>query len=123
MPVSSEFQNAIFMVTIVGEFESGQLLQAIIAGYSDPLFTVHTSVLVDARLSLANPSGEDVYRASRKITDQRPAGHTGKWVIVVRSEPLHIGLGRMAALTMESLGIPMAVFTEMNTALDYLRQP
>jgi hypothetical protein len=121
MPVSSGFQGEIFVVTIIGGFASGELLQAIIAGYSDPLFVADTPVLVDARHSLANPAGEDMHQASRTITRQRPAGHDGKWAIVVRTEPVRIGLGRMAALTMESLGVPMGAFTEMNAALAYLR--
>ena len=117
----SEFQNDTFVVTIWGDFTHGELRNAIIAGYSDPRFTANTPVLVDSTRSVAIPSGADVQESSRIILGRRPAGHTGKFAIVTRSEPLRFGLARMAALTMESLGTTMAVFEERDAALKFLR--
>ena len=122
MSILSEFQNAMFLVTIVGEFEPGELLEAIIAGYSNPEFCMNTPVLVDARQSLANPSIADVWLASRRMVGERPAGHSGKWAILVRSEPLRLGLASMATHAMESLGAELAVFTEKDAALEYMGQ-
>lgn len=117
----SEFQNDTFVVTIWGDFLPGQLKDAIVAGYSDPRFTANTAILVDSTRSLAIPSAADVQGASRIILGRRPVGHTGKFAIVTRSEPLRFGLARMAALTMESLGATMAVFQERDAALKFLR--
>ena len=123
MPVLSEVQNSTFIVTLIGDLEGGQLIDAIVAGYSDPRFTVTSSILVDVRQSLANPSSEDMYQACKRILGPRPPGHRGKWAILVRNEPLRFGLGRMAAGRMGSLGVEMAVFTEMDAALRYLARP
>jgi hypothetical protein len=120
VPVTSEFQNGIFVVTVVGDFGPGELTGAIVAGYSDPYFAADTPVLVDTRRSVAVPSGADVHQSSRSILGRRPAGHTGRFAIVTRSEPLRFGLARMAALTMESLGATMAVFHEPDAALKFL---
>src|SRR5690242_7652343 len=117
----SEFQNGSFVVTIWGDFFPGQLRDAIISGYSDPRFTANTPILVDSSRSLAIPSGADVQGASRIILGRRPVGHTGKFAIVTRSEPLRFGLARMAALMMESLGATMAVFKDRDAALNFLR--
>ena len=120
MPIFSEFQDDIFRVKIVGNFAAGELLEAFLAGFADPRFTASTAIFVDARLSSANPSGKDVSRSSERIAASRPIGHSGKWAIVTSTTPVRFGLGRMAALTMESIGVPMAVFTEMDAALEYL---
>src|SRR5690242_17067036 len=117
----SEFQDDTLVVTIWGDFVHGQLREAIVAGYSDPRFTANTPILVDATRSVAIPSGADVQESSRIILGRRPAGHTGRFAIVTRSEPLRFGLARMAALTMESLGATMAVFQETEAALKFLK--
>ena len=120
VPITSEFQNETFVVTILGDFAPGELTEAIISAYSDPHFMASTPILVDTRRSLANPSGADMRDASRTILGRRPAGHTGRFAIVTRSEPLRFGLARMATLNMESFGATMAVFHETDAALKFL---
>lgn len=120
MPAVSEFQNATFVVSVWGDFAPGELRDAIISGYSDPRFRVDTPILVDTTRSLAMPSGADVIESSRIIFGRRPTGHTGKFAIVTRNEPLRFGLARMATLTMESFGAAMAVFQETDAALKFL---
>jgi hypothetical protein len=124
MPVSWEFQHGIFIVTATGNYAADELVQAIGKGYSDPEFVQTTPVLVDARQSAANPSSEDVRQTCRRIIGRRPPGHIGKWAIVTGHDPLRFGIGRMGSLTMETLGISVEVFTEMDAALTYVsRQP
>jgi hypothetical protein len=111
MPVSSQFQGQVFVVSMIGHYAYDDLAQAIISAYSHPNFTATTSVLVDARQSEANPSSDDVRHTSQKVVGRRPAGHSGKWAVLVGQGPLRFGIGRMGALTMGSLGVPMEVFT------------
>jgi len=121
MPVYVEFRNDILFVTISGESTDDQLSAAVFAGYANSLFTPTTSVLLDARLSKANPSGEEVRRTCSKIIGRRPAGHSGKWALVTAREPLQFGIGRMRGLTMTGFGVPMEVFTDVHMALAFLQ--
>lgn len=121
MPVSSELQNGILLVTVVGDYANDELVGAITRGYKDPSFTATTPVLIDGRRSSAAPNSQDVQHISRRIVGQRPAGHTGKWAIITSTEPLRFGVGRMASLTMESMGVPVEVFTDPDAALKYVK--
>ena len=121
MPVSSEFQDGIFRITPVGDYQSDDLVAAITQGYSNPKFVQTTPLLVDTRQSAANPSSDDVQQTCRRILGHRPPGHIGKWAIVTGTDPLRFGIGRMGSLTMQSLGVPVEVFTEMAPALAYVR--
>ena len=109
------------MIAAVGEYACDDLITAITEGYSDPHFGQTTAVVFDARQSAANPSSEEIQQASRRILGQRPVGHIGKWAVVTIADPLRFGIARMGSLTMESLGVPVQVFTEMNSALEYVR--
>ncbi len=122
MPVSSEFQDGIFIITPVGEYQSDDLVAVLTQGYSNPKFAQTTPVLFDTRQSAANPSSDEVQQLCRRILGQRPPGHIGKWAIVTGTDPLRFGIGRMGSLVMQSLGVPVEVFTEMNTALAYVRR-
>ena len=121
MPVSSEIHKGILVITIVGEYELDELFDAITRGYTHPGFSETTPVLVDSRQSSANPSSDAVRQLCRKVIGRRPSGHTGKWAIVTGTDPLRFGIGRMSSLTMESMGVPVQVFTELNPALTYMR--
>lgn len=121
MPISSQFRDGTLVLTVVGEFPRGQIADTILAAYSDPRFTTDTDVLIDARKAQADPSA-NLNLSARRILGLRPAGHTGRWAIVVGLEPLQFGMARMAALTMQSLGVPMGAFTEMDAALAYLKR-
>ena len=121
MPVSSEFQDGALIITPVGEYQSDDLVAVLTQGYSNAKFAQTTAVLFDTRQSAANPSSDDVQRLCRRILGQRPPGHIGKWAIVTGTDPLRFGIGRMGSLVMQSLGVPVEVFTEMDTALAYVR--
>ena len=123
MPIACEFQDGLLLLTISGDYPLRELVDGIISAYSNPKFTTSTSVLMDARQSTANRSSEDVWLSSQKLVGQQPAGYVGKWAIVVGDGPFRFALGRMGALTMESMGVPMAAFTDVNAALEYLRAP
>lgn len=122
MSVSSEIQNGILVVTLVGEYELDELVEAITRGYADPNFAETTPVLVDSRQSSANPSSDAVRQLCRRVIGRRPPGHSGKWAIVTGTDPLRFGIGRMGSLTMESLGVSVQVFTELNSALTYVHR-
>src|SRR5689334_21854283 len=93
MPVSSEFQHGIFVVTATGSYEAEELVGVMKKGYAAPKFAQTTHVLVDTRKSAANPSSEDVQQMCRRIIGQRPPGHMGKWVVVTGTDPLRFGIG------------------------------
>ena len=122
MPVSSEFQEGIFIVTPTGAYEADELVDVIRGGYTAPQFADNTHVLVDTRQSAANPSSEQVQQTCRRIVGQCPAGHKGKWALVTGTDPLRFGIGRMGSLVMKNLGISVEVFTEMDAALTYMRR-
>jgi hypothetical protein len=121
MPIHTEFHDGILRLSIAGLPPRGEVVEIFLAACSDPRFTAETAVLIDARESQANPSSADLHEYARRIIRRCPVGYAGKWAVVVRKEPLQFGLGRMGALTMESAGIPMAAFTEMDAALTYLK--
>lgn len=121
MPVSWAFQNSILVVTIVEEYEYREFIEALIQAYDNPEFTKTTAVLIDARQSRSTLSGADMQATKRTIIGRRPASHTGKWAMVTGPEPLRFGIGRMAALTMESMGVKAEVFTDLDAALKFLR--
>jgi hypothetical protein len=121
MPVSSEFQNGILIVTPCGAYEADELVDVIKNGYTAPEFAQTTHVLVDARQSAANPSSDEMQQTCRRIIGQCPAGHKGKWAVVTGTDPLRFGIGRMSSLVMKNLGISVEVFTEMDAALTFMR--
>ena len=55
------------MVTVEGALPPGRLIETITSAYTDPHFTLKTSVLVDVRQSAANPTSTEVQQASRVI--------------------------------------------------------
>ena len=122
MSVSSEFQNGILIVTTSGAYQPDELVEVIKKGYKAPEFLQTTHVLVDTRYSAANPSSEEVQQTCRRIAGQRPPGHAGKWALVTGTDPLRYGIGRMGSLVMQNLGIPVEVFTEMESALAYIHR-
>ena len=122
MPVSSEFQNGILIVTPSGAYQADELVDVIKNGYTAPEFAHSTHVLVDTRQSEANPSSDEVQQVCRRIIGQCPAGHKGKWALVTGTDPLRFGIGRMGSLVMKNLGISVEVFTEMDAALAYMRR-
>ena len=122
MPVTSDFQDEIFVVKIVGEYTYDEYVDAIVRGFSDPRFTNATPVLVDSRESEASPTSEELRDVGRRILGQRPADHVGKWAAVTKSEPLRFGSARMGSLTMRSLGLEVQIFTDMDPAIAYLRR-
>ena len=122
MPVSSEFQDGILIVTPTGVYGADELVDVIRNGYTAPEFAQTTNVLVDTRASAANPTSEEVQLTCRRIIGQCPAGHRGKWALVTGKDPLRYGIGRMGSLVMQTLGISVEVFTEMEAALVYMRR-
>src|SRR5689334_23211027 len=106
MPVSSAFRAGALVVTMEGGYASHDSGDVIIAGYSQPSFIHTTPVLIDARHSTSNRTSDDIWQTSRRLVRHRPAGHAGKWAIVVGEGPFRFALGRMGALTMESMGVP-----------------
>lgn len=120
MPVYSKFQSGILVAIAVGQFTYDEFVEAVVHGYTDPSFTEKTPVLIDARESKADLTSADVHNISSRILGRRPAGHIGRWALVTSTEPLRFGIARMGALTMQSLGVPMEVFTDLRAALDYL---
>src|SRR5579871_1376358 len=122
MPVSSEFQDGIFVVTAAGEYALDDLVAVVTNGYSHPNFAQTTPLLFDTRRSTASPTSDDVQQMCRRILGLRPPGHIGKWALVTGKDPLRFGIGRMGSLTMQSLGVPVEVFTEMDPALAYIRR-
>lgn len=122
MPVISDFQDEIFVVTVVGDYTYDEYVEAVVRGFSDPKFASTTPVLVDSRESAASPSSEDVRNVGRRILGRRPAGHIGNWAAVTNTQPLRYGSARMGGLTMASLGLEVQIFTDMDAALAYLRQ-
>lgn len=122
MPVSSEFQDGILIVTPAGAYQADELVDVMKNGYTAQEFGETTPVLVDTRQSAANPSSEEVQQTCRRILGQRPAGHKGKWALVTGTDPLRFGIGRMSSLVMRNLGISVEVFTEMEAALAYIRR-
>ncbi len=122
MPVFSEFQDGVLVVTAVGSYESAELVDVIKTGYAAPEFVQTTHVLFDTRRSAANPSSEELRQTCRRIIGQCPPGHTGKWALVTGTDPLRFGIGRMGSLLMETLGVPVQVFTEMDAALAYMHR-
>lgn len=122
MPVTSDFQDEVFVVSVVGEYTYDEYVDSIVRGFSDPRFTSTTPVLVDSRESEASPTSEALRDVGRRILGQRPADHVGKWAAVTRSEPLRFGSARMGGLTMQSLGLEVQIFTDPDAALAYLRR-
>ena len=64
----------------------------------------------------------DMRRISKRVLARRPARHTGKWATLAASDPLRYGIARMGALNMQSLGVPMAVFTDYDAAIRHLKE-
>ena len=121
MPVSAKFQDQVLIVTVVGTFTIDEFVQTIVARFDDLKFTKTTPVLIDSRESQSQLMSADVREISRRVIARRPAGHTGKWATLTSADPLRFGIARMGATTIESLGVPMEVFTDMDPALAYLR--
>ena len=123
MPVSAKFQGDVLIVMVVGTFAIEEFVQTIVGKFADLKFTKSTPILIDSRDSQSQLMSADVREISGRVIARRPAGHTGKWATLTSADPLRFGIARMGALTMESLGVPMEVFTDMGSALAYLREP
>jgi len=121
MAVSLSFQDGVLVVTMSGENAFREFVTAIRQAYADERFGTRTPVLIDARQSTAAPNAAEVHEGCRSLMMARPNGHAARWASVVRPEPLRFGIGRMVALTMESMGSETAVFTEVEAALTFLK--
>ena len=121
MPISYEFRDEILVVRIMGDYESADFTRTIAQGYTDPRFLRTTPILIDARESESSITGDEMQRIKRRIIGQLPAGHEGKWAMVTRTDPLRYGIGRMAGLVMESMGVPAVIFTDIEEARIFLR--
>lgn len=123
MPISSAVQDGLLTVTIVGEHLYEEVVEVVVRASADPNFSHATPVLLNARQWLGNPSSDEVWDGNRRIFSRRPDGHVGKWAILASAEPFRFGIARMIALTLESMGLSGAAFTDAEAALDYLRRP
>jgi len=109
-------------VTVAGDCIFGDVAQALAEGFADRGYAPQMPVLIDARLSTANPSSEAIHTAGRNLAQTNPQSGTSRWAIVSGEGAHQFGIARMASLTLETFGFHMEVFRDLEEAVRWLTQ-
>ena len=107
------------VVTCTGDVGEGAGV-AIVEAIASPQFKLGTSILFDARLSIDNPTSEDLRSSARWLSKLQPMGISSRCAIVVGPKPHQYGLARMAATHLECQGMCLEIFLDIGEAERWL---
>lgn len=124
MGLSYELTDGLLQFQTVGDVEFLEGLAILRAGLGraamDPI-PGGWPILFDIRFSQESRTADDL-RVIARIVGEYRLSLSGYCAIVV-STPLYHGLGRMAAVFLESAGLETMIFNEIEAAAEWLREP
>ena len=120
MPVAWEFRDQLLVVTLIGDYDFEAPKRAVLEAVVDPAFQVGTMLVVDARLSTARRSSDDFRERAVWMASLKDRGFTERFALVINSQPHQFGMARMAAVHIEMRGMQLGIFTEVESASQWL---
>jgi hypothetical protein len=123
MPVTWEIRDTILVLTLVGDYHFQEPVEAVVTAVANPQFRPGGSLLIDARLSTSNRTSEDFRERARWMRSLRDRGVLSRFAIVISAQPHQFGLARMAATHLDTKGLDLEIFADMEEALSWLKSP
>jgi hypothetical protein len=120
VPVAWEFRGTVLVITTTDRYRRDELRGAADQALADPRFVPGTPVLFDGRLSNAQLSKEDIDWRVGWAVSLRGRGASSRFAIIVGGQPHRYGLGRMLSALLESKGVDLRLFNEIDEALSWL---
>jgi hypothetical protein len=122
MPVTWELRGLVLVVTLSGEYALTEGKQAVAEALADPAFRPGTTLLIDARRSLANPPAEEVRERAEWLASLTARGFAPRCAIVTSPEPFRYGLSRMLSTYADHAGLEIGLFASVEEATEWLGQ-
>ena len=120
MPVRYAFAGKLFRINLEGHYSPQEMMEALDAGLTDPLFPDGARFLLDVRESeelAQRPAGQ--IRTIAKFFAER-AARMGNRCAILTGSPVQYGLARVGGASIESLGVDVEVFSSFDEALVWL---
>lgn len=114
------FEGSILILTLPKYHGMSDMAHAINEALADINFRPGTSLLFDARLSEAKPTGAEVSNRAAWLASLRSKGISLRCAFVIRPQAFRYGLARMMGLNLDTLGMEAEIFTTMDAALRWL---
>jgi stage II sporulation SpoAA-like protein len=118
MPVSWEIRGLVLILTFVGDYGFAEVDQAVTEALAVPDSRPGLSLLLDARLSAAQPSRDSLNWRAKWARSLQWKGMSGRHAAVVG--PDRLPLAHALASDLERLGMEMRTFHELDEALAWL---
>ncbi len=119
MPVTYEIRGSVLIVTLVGVC-GNEVSKVITEGIADPAFQVGSSLLLDVRHCLDDPSSGELQSRAASLAARRAHGLSTRCAFVIGPKAYQFGVARMASTHAEIRGMQMEIFTDLNEALQWL---
>lgn len=123
MPVRWSIRGSLLVLTLDGDYTFPEMQNAVVEALTHPDYRPGTSLLIDARRSLAAPSVEEVRARARWMASLRGRGLSSRCATVSSPEAFRYGLTRMLSAYVEHAGIEMRVFSSLEEAERWLVDP
>ena len=123
VPVAWELRGRLLVVTLSGPYLFAEGQRAVEEALADPRFRKGTSLLMDARLSLANPPADEVKARAEWLASLPARGFCSRMAVVTGSERFRYGLTRMLSAYADLRGVVIETFPSVKAAEDWLLDP
>ncbi len=120
MPVAWEFRDQLLVVTLIGDYDFDAPKRAVLEASAAPAFHSGTMLVVDARLSTARRSSDDFRERAAWMASLQERGFAERFALVINSQTHQFGMARMAAAHVEMRGLQLGIFTELESASQWL---
>ena|SRR2546426_2706342 len=124
MPLTYRIDPEAQMLFVVGKgaITQAERIEAMRAWISDPLFRPGLNTLCDFSAATSTPSLDDLENIVRLIGQHSEAIGRKKTAIVT-SQAVTFGVARQFQILAESTPLTVGVFTDMESAVAWLREP
>ncbi|MBV9742677.1 MAG: STAS/SEC14 domain-containing protein [Acidobacteriia bacterium] len=122
MAASWEIRGSVLIVTCDGE-DAKESAEAIYEALADPGLPQGASVLLDVRLCTENPSSNEIRQRAAWLASLKSRGISSRCAMVVGPRVHQYGLARMAATHLDFEGMEMAIFKDLESAIEWLEAP
>lgn len=120
MPVLRELQDRLLILTLIGSYDYGAPVRAVVQAMNDPAFEPGTTLLIDARQSTVSRSSEEFRQRAFWMESLLARGLAPHFAMVINSQLHQFGLARMAATHVELRGMESGIFRDFDEASTWL---
>jgi hypothetical protein len=123
MSVTYSLTGPLLKLSLVGQYEPGDIIAQFHAGLDDPRCPGQVALLIDVTQSesLETRAPHEIRQVAEYLRPYRE--RIGGRCAVVAIRDVHFGLSSMGTVYSESIGIEAAVFRDSRSALEWLGVP